>query len=110
MKKIICALIATSIFGISTLFACPHTYDGSDCEQCKNPSWCDRNVKPALEKTGTVVGAVGGTVIGGIAASAAASTGVGAGVSAGLLMGGTAIGGVVGGAVGESIGEWICDD
>ena len=37
MKKIIGTLLVTSIIGITSLFACPHTWDGSDCEFCVAP-------------------------------------------------------------------------
>ena len=110
MKKIIGSLIALTIFGISSLFACPHTNDGSDCDECKTPSWCDRNVRPVLETAGTTVGSVGGVVIGGAAATAAASTGAGAVVSGGLIVGGAAIGGVAGKAAGEWAADKICGD
>lgn len=110
MKRVIGLMVSLTVFGMCNLFACPHTWDGSDCDECKTPSWCDRNVRPVLEKGGATVGAVGGAVIGGAAATAAASTGAGAVVSGGLIVGGTALGGVAGEATGKWLGDKICGD
>ena len=35
MKKKIVLLLSLTVFGISSLYACPHTMDGSDCSKCK---------------------------------------------------------------------------
>lgn len=101
MKKIIITLVVVAAMGVTEAIACSHTWDGSDCDDCKKSTWCDRNVKPALETVGTV----GGAVLGGAAATAAASTGAGAVVSGGLIAGGAAAGNYAG----RALGEYFCD-
>ena len=99
MKKIIGSLIALTIFGISSLFACPHTNDGSTCPLCMireddEQHW--NKVDDAFDRIGkygecvrdnAVAGAGVGVVIGGGLVGAAAGATVGA-------VGGTIFGGV----------------
>lgn len=109
MKKIIGSLIALTIFGISSLFACPHTNDGSTCPLCMireddEQHW--NKVDDAFDRIGkygecvkdnAVAGAAAGAVVGG---SLGGLTGAAVGISTGTVEG--AIFGVVDCADGDS--------
>ena len=109
MKKIIGSLIALTIFGISSLFACPHTNDGSTCPLCMireddEQHW--NKVDAAFDRIGkygecvkdnAVAGAAAGAVVGG---SLGGLTGAAVGISTGTV--GGAIFGVVDCADGDS--------
>lgn len=109
MKKIIGSLIALTIFGISSLFACPHTNDGSTCPLCMireddEQHW--NKVDDAFDRIGkygecvkdnAVAGAAAGAVVGG---SLGGLTGAAVGISTGTV--GGAIFGVVDCADGDS--------
>ena len=105
MKKIIGSLIALTIFGISSLFACPHTNDGSTCPLCMireddEQHW--NKVDDAFDRIGKYGecvkdNAVAGAVVGG---SLGCLTGAAVGISTGTV--GGAIFGVVDCADGDS--------
>lgn len=105
MKKIIGSLIALTIFGISSLFACPHTNDGSTCPLCMireddEQHW--NKVDDAFDRIGKYGecvkdNAVAGAVVGG---SLGGLTGAAVGISTGTV--GGAIFGVVDCADGDS--------
>lgn len=105
MKKIIGSLIALTIFGISSLFACPHTNDGSTCPLCMireddEQHW--NKVDDAFDRIGKYGecvkdNAAAGAVVGG---SLGGLTGAAVGISTGTV--GGAIFGVVDCADGDS--------
>ena len=93
MKKIIGSLIALTIFGISSLFACPHTNDGSTCPLCMireddEQHW--NKFDDALDRIGKYGECVRDNAV--------AGAGVGAGVD------GVVGGGLVGAAAGATVG------
>lgn len=58
MKKIIGLLIVLSIFGVSSLCACPHTQDGSDCIACQTEKEA-KNAKKLYDDAATFGEAAG---------------------------------------------------
>ena len=97
MKKLLASLVAVGFVGMATAFACPHTWDGSDCAQCgKNPDPIAVGAKKLNDYVqcigdyaakGAAVGAVGGGVVG---TSIAPGVGTGLGAAGGFVVGGVA--------------------
>ena len=83
MKKKIASLLFIGVLGISSLFACPHTYDGSDCADCAY-SKCVKEKSVAGASLGFMAGVgaaaatYGATGLGCIAATTAAGAALGA--------------------------------
>lgn len=107
MKKIIGSLIALTIFGISSLFACPHTNDGSTCPLCMireddEQHW--NKVDDAFDR----IGKYGECVRDNAVAGAVAGAGVGVVIGGGLV--GAAAGATVGAVGGTIFGGVDCAD
>ncbi|MBP5176094.1 MAG: hypothetical protein ILP07_09315 [Treponema sp.] len=60
MKKLICSLMLTAVFGITGLCACEHTWDDSDCWECKSKK--EKNKTLECVGQSAFVGAVGGAL------------------------------------------------
>lgn len=92
MKKIITSLLVVGFVGISSLFACEHTWDGSDCARCGGGA----DPIAVLSKTASDAG----DAVSNYAACVAENAVAGA-VAGSVLPGvGTGIGAVIGGITG----------